>query len=557
MTRGPRAIPAARPEVLVCLLAALALPPGATAQTAVPGTLVIISGQEPITPVPMLARGRAGQDVADQLFLRLARLGPSLRTAGDTGFVPELARRWTRRDSVTLAFEIDSRAKWHDGRPVTARDVVVTLDRARDPATGGRYAVYLGEIAGVTAEGDRVALVRFRRAYGEQLYDATYHVAPLPAHLVEGLSDEALAASPFGQAPVGNGPYRWVRRVPGQLVELEAVPDHYLGRPGLDRLVIRTVADGEARLNLMLTGEGDALEYVAPPLSNLDRLRARPGLRIEPVASGQLGYILFNYREPADRTRPHPILGDSLVRRAIVRAVDRETMVRSVYGAYAAIPDGPTSQLLWIRRLAPPAQPRDTAYARRLLASAGWVDRDNDGVLDRDGRPLELRLQVPATSQPRRQMALQLQEQLRPLGIRIDVQVLEIAVFVERRDRGDFDLDFAGAAQDPSPSGLRNSWSCASGGQPGANVGWYCNPGVDSLVDRARFAWGDPDSYWREVLARIQDDAPAIFLYAPATVFAVSDRYRGATIRPESPWAGVRNWSVEPSRALPRDRTER
>src|SRR5512134_1780884 len=104
----------------------------AASQSGIPGTAVIIVGADPNAPVPTVGPGKQNVDVADILFLRLARMGPDIVTAGDKGFIPELARRWTRRDSLTLAFELDPRARWHDGTPVTARDVVFAFDRARD-----------------------------------------------------------------------------------------------------------------------------------------------------------------------------------------------------------------------------------------------------------------------------------------------------------------------------------------------------------------------------------------------------------------------------------------
>ncbi len=557
-------VPLASSFLTLARVAAILLPGvlpagGLAAQQDVPGAVVIVIGRDPVTPVPTLTRSSADLDVANQLFLRLARLAPGLRTWGDSGFVPELARRWSRRDSVTLAFDLDARARWHDGRPVVANDVVLTLDRARNPATGGRHAAQLSEIASVKAEGSRRVVVTFRRSYAEQLYDVVFPVPPLPAHLVGAIPAESLEASPFVRQPVGNGPYRWVRSVPGQLVELEAVRGHFLGTPGVRRVVFRIVPDADARLNLLLSGDGDAQEAVSPPVANLERIRAAGHLREVPVASGLLGYVLFNFADPADsaRARPHPILGDPRVRRALVRALDRTRMVRSVFGPYAAVPEGPTSQLWWIRSLAPAPLAPDTAAARQLLADAGWRDTDGDGVLDRDGRPLRLRLNVPAPSPPRRLIALQMQEQLRPLGVQLEVNVVEGGVFMQRRNAGDFDLDFGGAVQEPSPSGIVNSWSCANAGKPDGNVGRYCDPGVDSLVSLARFTGGDPAPYWREALARIQRDAPAIFLYAPATAFAVSTRYRNATLRPDSPWGDLYRWSVDPARALPRDRPGR
>ncbi|HEY3012784.1 MAG TPA: ABC transporter substrate-binding protein, partial [Gemmatimonadales bacterium] len=98
-------------------------------------SIVIVTGQQPTLPIPTLMEGSAASqanlELADQLFLRLAGLGPTLLTAGDRDFVPLLARSWTRRDSVTLAFDLDPRARWQDGVPVTSRDVIFTMARAQ------------------------------------------------------------------------------------------------------------------------------------------------------------------------------------------------------------------------------------------------------------------------------------------------------------------------------------------------------------------------------------------------------------------------------------------
>ena len=122
----------------------------------------------------------------------------------------------------------------------------------------------------------------------------------------------------FLAAPVGDGAFRWVRSVPGQFIELAAVPDFFLGVPKVRRLFFRTAADPEARINLLLSGEADATDNIpVPPLSNIERVDAAPGLRAVPVASPILGYLLFNQRDRTDSTKPHPILSDVNVRRAI------------------------------------------------------------------------------------------------------------------------------------------------------------------------------------------------------------------------------------------------
>jgi peptide/nickel transport system substrate-binding protein len=471
-------------------------------------------------------------------------------TAGDGDFVAALASSWTRRDSVTLAFDLDRRARWHDGTPVTARDVVFTINRAKSPGVSPRLSELLRQITSVTAEGTHRVVFRYARPYAEQLYDATFHVAPLPAHLLDSLRPEDVARSAFVSSPVGSGPYRWVRNVPGQFVELAAVPDFFLGKPKLDRLILRTAVNPAARLNLLLSGQADAMDIIPPPPDNLRRVAADTSLRLIPVPSSTVGYLLFNQRDPKSHARPHPILADVRVRRAITLGLNRQQLVQAVFGPHAVVPYGPVSQLYWIRQGAPAPEGADVTEARRLLAATGWGDSDGDGTLDRAGRPLRLTLSLPNTSGIRRQMGLLVQEQLRRIGIQLELQQLEFPVWLERRAAGDFDVDFSGVSQDASPSGLTQAWTCTGG----SNVAGYCNRRVDSLMEQAILGKENPSEIWHEALRQIEEDAPATFLYAPTFVYAVNKRYQDVTINPQSSWVTLRKWSVSPASVSGRSR---
>jgi peptide/nickel transport system substrate-binding protein len=520
--------------ILVCALAAGHAAP----QARPPGTVVIVIGQYPSSPVPTTMEGAhstsINQELSDQLFLRLANLGPDRRTADERSFEPALARTWERVDSITLAFELDPRARWHDGKPVVAKDVVYTFARARDPRVAPKLANLLRHLTEVSADGERRVVFRFSRPYPEQLYDVVFHTAPLPSHLLAPASEPI--PREFIENPVGSGPYRMVRSVPGQLIELTANPDFLFGRPTITRVLFRFASDADARLNLLLSDAADATENL--PISSLPRVEATPHLRAVTLPSGSMGYLLFNQRDRSDRERPHPILADPAVRQAIRLALDRQAIVRSAFGRFAEVPYGPVSQLLWIRAEAPRAERADPREAARLLASRGWRDTNGDGIVDRDGVPLALTLSYPLTSEVRRQISLLVQEQLRRVGVRVDIARLEGAVWSERRSRGDFDIDFSAAVQDPTPSGLTQSWSCAGG----TNVARYCNPAVDSLFERAI---GDPSgggAIWQAALRRIEDDAPAVFLYAPLSVYPVNRRLRDVRLRPGSPWLQLWSW---------------
>jgi peptide/nickel transport system substrate-binding protein len=342
-----------------------------------------------------------------------------------------------------------------------------------------------------------------------------------------------------------------VRREPGRQVELAGDPGFFLGEPRIDRVVFLLVRDFEAQINLLLDGTADALENVNPP-QRISRVAARPGYRIVAGPTYGVGYLLFNFREYGDRSQAHPILADAAVRRAIVMALDRGRILRATLGPYGRVPEGPVAQLHWIRDPAwqPPAP--DPEAARALLRQAGWTDSNGDGILDRGGLPMVLRLNYPGTNAVRAMMAAQVQEQLRHLGVRIELVRLDGPVWADRRAKGEFDIDFSQAAMSPSPTGLIQSWSCS--GRDGTNVAQYCNPRIDSLLVAAAIGRTDPLPIYREVIRTIAEDAPAAFMFTFTNATAVHNRFQNVQFRAESWWSLLWKWSVRPGAQLARDR---
>lgn len=514
------------------------------------GTITIVLGREPTLPVPILSYASQDLDVAALLFLPLARIGRALETTREDRFEPGLAKSWTRRDSVTLAFDLDPRAKWHDGKPVTAHDVVWTLEQARDSAIAPVTALLLRRITGVTAEGDRRVVFRFSHAYAEQMYDAVFHAPPLPAHLLAEVPFAEIPGSPYARAPIGNGPYRWGRVETGRQVELVADPSFFLGEPKLTRVIFLLVRNAEAQINMVLDGTADAFEgfLIARDIRPVIN---RPELTIRTFPSLSVGYLLFNHAAPGDGARPHPILGDPNVRRAIAHAINRPRLLRAVFGPYASRAEGPFGRASWVRRIAPEGPDFDAGKARRLLAESGWRDSDGDGVLDKAGRPLRLSLNYPGTSIPRVALAEPIQGMLRQVGIQLDLVRLDGPVWAQRRGQGQFDIDFSQASLDPTPSGLVQSWSCAGIG--GTNVGRICSAAFDDALHRAIEAAGDATEPWRAAIRTLQDQTPAVFLFSPADVVVLHRRYRQVSFRPEARWADLWRWSVDSARRLPRD----
>jgi peptide/nickel transport system substrate-binding protein len=508
------------------------------------GSLVIVTPGDADVLLPPVTTTTLGAHVSDRIFPRLAELTLGLNTVDDSGFVPSLARSWSREDSLTLVFRLDAAARWQDGVPVTARDVSFTFDVYRDSAVASPLRANLGALVAVEAEDSLTAVFRFARVYPEQLYDATYHMRILPRHLLDTIPRPRLASSSFGRTPVGAGPFRFVRWVPGHEIVLEADTGWFRGRPHLDRIVWRVVPDVAAGVTTLLAGDADAMETI-PQRDQIERVRADTAVRLVPYPSPFLAGIAFNLRRPP--------FDDRDVRRAVVMAIDRLTIVRSVFGDFGEVPVGAAPPFQWVARESVGQLPFDTAAASRLLESRGWRDSDRDGLRDRGGRTLRFELLVPTTSRTRQQAAVLVQEQLRRVGVGLRIVPIEFTVMEERGGRGDFDAVFFSRTLDPSPAGLTQFWSSEAVGA--GNVGGYRSPSFDSLVRAAAAAPGRSGAapLYRAALELLNQDAAAAFVFAPRTQAAVHRRFENVSIRPDSWLATVADWRVSPSRRLPRD----
>jgi peptide/nickel transport system substrate-binding protein len=279
------------------------------------GTIVLPAPGGLGTPMfPPFAQDPMGRLAADALFDRLAEPGPDLNTIGDRGFTPRLAKSWQwSADSMSIAFALDPRARWHDGHAVTASDVRFSFNLYKNPKTGAVQLSLLGDIDSVSVRDSLTAVVWYKRRFPEQFYSFTYNLFPVPEHLLKDIAAEALATSPAVAQPVGNGRFRLGAVEPGVRTELLADTSNYRGRPRLDRIVITSVADPGVAVTQLMAGQGDFIELVPPDAQ--PRVDSAPDRKLVPYPSQQHVYLGFNFRDNRGGTSPHPLFQDVRVRR--------------------------------------------------------------------------------------------------------------------------------------------------------------------------------------------------------------------------------------------------
>src|SRR5687768_2874220 len=519
------------------------------------GTLVISAGATPDVLIPGVTASALGNQISDLVFDRLAEIGDSLNIVGDRGFTPRLADRWSwSADSLSIAFHVNPRARWHDGQPVRAEDVRFTFESNRDSTMGSSAFALLGNVDSVTAPDSATAVFWFRSRAPQQFYDAVYLMPILPAHIWRDKPVASWRASPEARAPVGSGRYRFVRWTPRSSVELAADTMNYFGAPKLNRVIWSLASDFNTAVTRFMSGEADFFEALRP--ENVSAIRNLPQLRITQTKGLQYSFAQLNLRDPADRARPHRLFGDRELRRALTMAVDRRAIVRSVYDTLALPALGPTLRMYTTTDPNLPQIPFDLARARVVLDSLGWRDADGDGIRERNGRPLQFTVSVPGSSAARVRMAVLIQEQLRQLGVKVDVEQMDYRALLNKIRGRTFDVFMSGVQTQPSPGSVRQSWGTAgSRSRDGSNYGSYENPVFDAYIDSALASADVPTrrALFTKAYTTIIEDAPAIWLAEPIPTLGYHSRLQVVRMRPDAWWAHIGEWSIPADKRIPRD----
>ncbi|MDX2185125.1 MAG: peptide ABC transporter substrate-binding protein [Gemmatimonadaceae bacterium] len=508
------------------------------------GTLIIATPADADALLPPLVMTATGRAVADNLFERLAEpaAGDTVPVIGDAGWAPRLATRWRwSADSLSLAFDLDPRARFHDGVPVRARDVVFSFNLVRNPATGSATGPLLANVDSVTATDSLTAVAWFKRKTPQRFYDIAYQIFVLPSHLLDTIPPATLRTHPAARRPVGSGRFRFVEWRPGERIEIASDTSHPRGRAVLDRVIWSLVPEPPAAMAQLVAGEADLVENLRG--GQFAEVRAVPTLKVVSIRTRTIGSMLFDARPT------HPVFGDARVRRAIAHAVDAAAIARNVFDSLGKPATGPLPGLS-----ATTVPAFDRARAAALLDSAGW-HAGPDGTRSRNGRALSFAILVPGPSRPRVQMATLIQESLRGLGIAVRVEQRDFPAFVAAVNQHRFDAAIQAYSTDPSPFGLAEQWGSRDGQPvPGNVTGWVSDSFVRSLeaAERASTAAAVRAQLQQAVDVLVQE-APAVFLVQPSGALAMHARLVTSALREDGWWATLADWSVDPARRLARD----
>ncbi len=449
-------------------------------------TIVFASGADLQSINPLLTTHPLAHQVQRYVLLTtLVQYDSTLQVA------PYLARRWDwSHDSLVLTLHLSQDVRWHDGVPTTARDVVWTLDAARDPATGYSRQDDLADLAHVTANDDSTLTLTFLRKQ-TGIPDLFTDLAILPAHLLDSVPPARLRGAAWNQAPIGNGPFAFVSHTPNRrwvFAANPAFPASLGGPPHFGRLVVAVVDEPTTKLAALTSGE---LDFAGIQPAHAHFVEHDPHLAV-------LEYpLLFTYAIVFNTRRPP--FNDVRVRRAVALAVDRRAIVDGYLFGFGTPAGGPM-----------PSSTADSAAQHPDVAAA---------ITLTGHRPLRFELLTVGSGEAALEQMVQ--SQLAAIGMQVRIRQLELSTYLDRVQGPSHDFD-------------------------AAIMGISGDLGLGQLAPLLRTTGVNGTGDHAALLRLFSDSVPAAFLYHARGVQGMNRRILGVQMDLRGELATVHDWHVTP-----------
>ena len=488
---------------------------------------------------PLYGAATAGSNDLDALlFEPLVRVLPSGSVQG------RLASHWeVSPDGRTYAFTIRPNARWSDGTVVTADDIVFTVRTVQDPQFPGTVLNQSWKDIIATAVDSNH--VRFALPGHNAGFLANLELLViLPGHLLAGKPMAELDSASPNLNPVGTGPFRLVANL-GDRIQLERNPFAWR-RPWLDAMTIRSFPSQAAALDALDRGQIDGLGNLTP--SGAAQERANRQVSVLTASTYQYAELLFNQKSD------EPYFQDVKVRQAIAKAIDRAAIIRDVLGGQAVTDDGPIPRSIsWAYDSAAQQPAYDPVAAAKLLDDAGWALVN--GVRTKGSVTLSFGLTVSSDVPPYERVAAKVADQLAQVGIVAEVRPVTTASLIhDYLNPRTFDMTLTAFDNGPDPD-VYTFWHSSQSHTGGFNFsGMKKNVFIDSDLEAGRntldlAARAKAYMTFQEDFAK---EIPAVFLYSPRYVMAISRRFHGvridSAVESEERYAYISDWYYEVGR---------
>jgi len=408
-------------------------------------------------------------------------------------YIPRLAKKWEiGKDGMTFTFWLDERAKWFDGKPVTAEDVkfsfeVFTMKGVKAPFKKAQVA----NLESISIPKEGVIVFKSKKKLFS-VFDFLAGVFILPKHLYYYDDPKKMESNEYTRAPKASGPYLVDYWKKGEKAVLKRNPNYWgkvlpqnRGAYNFDRVVIVYVRDPQIAFEKIKKGD---LDYLPIRIGNTELIRqsktdkAFTSGKVKAIAVNsriQEGYGFLGYN------LKNELFQDKRVRKALALAVNREEIIKKVLGGNANIPKGPLYSVANFAGKFVPVK-YDPAESVRLLREAGWNDTDNDYIMDKNGKKFIFTVIVPNARIEKE--LLFVQNYWKKVGVQGNIKIIEYSSWKQLQDGRQFDALANGRgrtlnARDVDPFG---EWHSSNTAEGLGNFYGYNNPLVDDLILKGR-----------------------------------------------------------------------
>jgi len=532
---------------LSVLLVAIGCGPGVTDNSPTSSLPPIEVATEVKPPMQPLVEGVAGDTLMACITSEPPHLNPQLSTQGAVGkyvgsfifenmidldnetleFIPWLAERWEiADDNLTYTFYLNKAAKFSDGVPLTAHDVLFTFNVINDPKNDtANLRNYLNDIESVEVIDDHTVAFKMKRPYFRNLL-VCGALDIIPKHIYEGGD---FNEHPNNRNPVGSGPYTFESWNTGQTITLVKNPDHWDNKGYVNKIQFKVITDENVAIQVLEKNELDMLRMqpeqwvtrASTPEFEEKFYKFTPFSQI-PGYVGHYRYIAWNMRKPQ--------FEDKRVRRALTLLLDRQTMLETIWHGLGQVTSGSFSPRVpeYDPNIEP--WPYDPMQAAKLLDEAGWIDADRDGVREKDGHKLEFELSFTADVHEYVTMGNVYQEELERVGIKMTQRPLEWATFQQRVHDRNFDACMLAWLLPimPDPYQLWHS----SQADTGSNYPGFIHDEADKIMDAGRLEFDDEKrvEIYRKFHAILHEEQPYTFLTTNPGLYAVDKRFKNVRV---------------------------
>jgi len=480
---------------------------------------------------PVLATDSASAAINGLVYNGLVKYDKDINIVGD------LAESWKiRNGGLEIIFKLRKNVYWHDGKPFTSADVKFTYEKLKDPEVKTPYSADYMLVKKVTTPDPYTVHIFYKKPFAPAL--ESWGIGIIPKHIFDG--SQNFNSHPANRKPIGTGPYKFTEWKTDEKIVLDYYSDYFEGRdseglrrgrrlyPYIDRCIYRIIPDQAVQFLELRNGSLDSIGLSPDQYFAYDEFFAEYNKFKYPSFS--YTYLGYNLRNPLFRSKR--------VRQAIAHAINKNDIINGVLLGLGYPATGPFPPSSWAYN----PNVRDYEYApekaKKLLKEEGWEDVDGDGILEKreNGKLLKFKFVILTNqgNKSRELCAQIIQHNLKKIGIRVDIRIIEWSSFIQNFIRPrNFDAVILGWSllRDPDQYLI---WHSSQIGEDKYNFVSYINPKVDKLLEKGREVFNREERrkiYW-EIHRILHEDQPYCFLYYPEALVVVHKRFIGPQVAP-------------------------